>query len=587
MPRSSSGSTRDVPTAYSYIRFSSKSQADGDSLRRQTERAEGYCLRRGWKIDTTLSLPDLGVSAFRGKNALLGNLGRFLEAIKQRRVTPGSVLIVESFDRLSRQGIDEGYDLVKGILKAGVRIVTLSPEREFDIEATKGLSKGALEIQLILERAAEESERKSDRIGSSWKEKKKNARNGIVMTARLPAWVRCDKGKLVPIRERAAIVKRIFRLAATGYGIPAILKRLEVEKLPAFGRIGTWTRAYLAIMLKDRRAIGEYQPRKGKANDGEPIKNYYPPVVTENEWLAARGGMEQRRKNPGRISKAQVNIFAGILKHAREGDSYIMTQRLSRSPTKKTTKHQVLINTNGDTGKSRAYSLPYSTFESAVISCLREINPSEILPGNSPGDVVPVLESQLAGVEAEIAKAVAFMEKNGFSTTIGKRIADLESKQGSIQEGLEAARHEARNPIAETWKEAQTLLDSLAKTKDPHAARMRLRGALRRVVDSMWLLVVPRGIERLAVLQVHFREGGRRDYWFRYRQATRSFGKPRCAEWQVRSIRADKFPIHLADLRGNEEGRDPDPIGSYEKWLVGTPLTILFPKEFPVHVLNA
>ena len=33
--------------AYSYIRFSSPAQAAGDSLRRQTERAEAYCKRRG------------------------------------------------------------------------------------------------------------------------------------------------------------------------------------------------------------------------------------------------------------------------------------------------------------------------------------------------------------------------------------------------------------------------------------------------------------------------------------------------------------------------------------------------------------
>jgi len=37
-----------TPTAaYSYVRFSSKQQAEGDSLRRQTEKAEAFCKRRG------------------------------------------------------------------------------------------------------------------------------------------------------------------------------------------------------------------------------------------------------------------------------------------------------------------------------------------------------------------------------------------------------------------------------------------------------------------------------------------------------------------------------------------------------------
>src|SRR5262249_12827132 len=158
-------------TAYSYVRFSTPEQAQGDSLRRQTELAEDYCRRRGWTLDATLSLRDLGVSAFRGDNALNGNLRTFLDAIKRELVPPGSALIVESFDRIKRQGIDEGYELVKKIIKAGVRIVTLYPEREFDVSATKSLTKGALEIQLILERAAEESERKSVRLQAVWGEK--------------------------------------------------------------------------------------------------------------------------------------------------------------------------------------------------------------------------------------------------------------------------------------------------------------------------------------------------------------------------------------------------------------------------------
>src|SRR5437868_14183228 len=182
--------------AYSYIRFSSPQQAEGDSLRRQTERAAEFARRNGLTLDTSLTLRDLGVSAFRGKNAAVGNFRTFLDAVKAGKVAPGSALIVESIDRISRQGIDEGYDLIKSILKAGVRIVTLAPEREFDRDATKGLTKGALEIQLILERAAEESERKSDRVGSAWANKRALAPMKL-LTRRLPGWVREEGGKLV------------------------------------------------------------------------------------------------------------------------------------------------------------------------------------------------------------------------------------------------------------------------------------------------------------------------------------------------------------------------------------------------------
>jgi hypothetical protein len=58
--------------------------------------------------------------------------------------------------------------------------------------------------------------------------------------------------------------------------------------------------------------------------------NYYPAAITQEEWDAARGEIAQRNRNPGRPSKAMVNLFAGRLYEARSGASYIMTQRQSR-----------------------------------------------------------------------------------------------------------------------------------------------------------------------------------------------------------------------------------------------------------------
>jgi DNA invertase Pin-like site-specific DNA recombinase len=107
-----------VTTVFSYVRFSSRKQTDGDSLRRQLELPRAYCARRNWTLSEK-TYEDLGVSAFRGENALVGNLGEFLRAIESRTVPPGSVLIVESLDRITRQGIDAGYDLIKRILRTG------------------------------------------------------------------------------------------------------------------------------------------------------------------------------------------------------------------------------------------------------------------------------------------------------------------------------------------------------------------------------------------------------------------------------------------------------------------------------------
>src|SRR5262245_14110868 len=95
--------------AYSYVRFSKKDQAGGDSLRRQTEATQAYCDRKGLKLDDRFCLRDLGVSAFNGTNAVKGALAGFLEGVRTGRVPKGSALIVENLDRLSRAHFEEAF----------------------------------------------------------------------------------------------------------------------------------------------------------------------------------------------------------------------------------------------------------------------------------------------------------------------------------------------------------------------------------------------------------------------------------------------------------------------------------------------
>src|SRR5262249_12764717 len=76
--------------AYSYIRFSTPEQAQGDSIRRQTEAARDYASRHKLDLDETLTFHDPGMSAYRGRNAEAGALGAFLEAVRDRLIPQGS-----------------------------------------------------------------------------------------------------------------------------------------------------------------------------------------------------------------------------------------------------------------------------------------------------------------------------------------------------------------------------------------------------------------------------------------------------------------------------------------------------------------
>src|SRR5262249_29384709 len=153
-----------------------------------------------------------------------------------------------------------------------------------------------------------------------------------------------------------------------------------------------------------------------------------------------------------------------------------------------TAGHQLLRSEAG-----QGYTFPLETFEKAILSCLRELDPHEILNGAGGPDEVQVLGGRLADLEAEYAEAKAFMAQRGVSQATGERVADLEALKRALGEELAAARQRAAHPLSETWGEAQALIRALERAMDPQDARLRLRAALRRMVAEIRLLVVPRG----------------------------------------------------------------------------------------------
>ena len=93
--------------AIAYMRFSSPGQMSGDSLNRQRRLiAEWLKVNSDYYLDT-ITYEDLGLSAFKGKHAQSGAFSEFLDAIEHGYILPGTTLLVESLDRLSREKVGE------------------------------------------------------------------------------------------------------------------------------------------------------------------------------------------------------------------------------------------------------------------------------------------------------------------------------------------------------------------------------------------------------------------------------------------------------------------------------------------------
>ncbi|MCO6414789.1 recombinase family protein [Siccirubricoccus sp. KC 17139] len=147
--------------AFSYVRFSSSEQAKGQSLRRQLEASAHYAEQHDLDLDT--SLRDLGRSAYKGDH-LRGSLGAFREAVIAGRVPRGSVLIVESLDRLSRAKVPQALSQFIQLIEAGIEIVTLMDGRSYSAEQLNTDWTPLIVSLAIMSRAHEESATKSSRI---------------------------------------------------------------------------------------------------------------------------------------------------------------------------------------------------------------------------------------------------------------------------------------------------------------------------------------------------------------------------------------------------------------------------------------
>lgn len=516
-----------VSRAFSYIRFSSKKQQKGESFRRQSEFAVEVCRENGWVLDETLTLSDLGVSAFRGANAKVGALAEFLEAIRIGRVLRGSFLIIESIDRLSRNKVGEALQLFISILNSGVSIVTREPRRTYTQDSINDIA-SLLEPLIYMSRAHEESATKSFRLKDAWaKKKERAATQGLPMTKMAPRWLELtDKGyKLVP--DRAATVREIFRLSAEGLGVQRILNYLVAnpKKHPPFGDSGRWRDSYVLQILTNRATFGEFQPQMREEGNkrvdcGGPIKNYFPAAVSEELFFQVQAGMKARFRVLGRPGEFETNLFTGIV-HCAETKTTMSVHTFRQATTAggETRPYRYLTSgatANGSTRRGKGLSFPYPPFEQAVLQALSELTAADILGGEEEGDER----------EAEIA------DLTGKLVVLDHRIQDAEQKASDPEEEspevyvgllktlhktkretvrrLEELKADAASCKAVNLGEVQSLLGLLGSVNSDELkeVRRKLKAKVRSVVSEIWVHITRVShMSRVAQVQIHLRNG--------------------------------------------------------------------------------
>ncbi len=526
---------------YSYIRFSSKKQMTGDSFRRQVEMGEEWIRRHG-HVPASLTLHDLGVPAFRGQNRHKGALSRFLEEIKAGRVKPGSILLVENLDRLSRQGVDEAYDLFKSILKAGVLIAVLKPyEHVYDHESLNDFI-GILIPLLYFHLAYIESKNKSDRLGRVWRHKREDALDGKPFDRRRPSWVDWD-GQGFVLNEGAKAIKFIFEKTADGMGQRQILGELQRHYRP-IGTSGRWNTSFIQKVLNDRAVLGERQPKRFNENGervpvGKPIPHYYPAAIDEALWHRAHAAKNSRKKQKGPTGQF-VNLFTGIAFNAHDGFAmHIQTTRGNGHVQRRLVSFGHLSKVAG----SDPVGVPYRAFEEIVLRSLNEITVEDLEPRRQ-GNALKEKQQELRGVEERLKQLGAALDdpETEDSPTLIASVGRLEQRERVLKAEIERMEQESHTEgrLSDTLDRILKLVE--AHIDPRHPSRGRLRALVADLIESIYLKPEKHYGRVYCLVQINYRNGLVRQV---------EFGP----KW-MRICAAPSKPEELAlDLRRREECR--------------------------------
>ena len=485
-------------TAYSYTRLSTKEQLRGDGARRQIEDRDRWLTAHpNAALDTEFALVDTR-SAFRGDHARAGKLSLFLRAVESGRIPRGSILLIESYDRLSREQLMDSVYLLLGILRAGIDVVTFgSGAHEFRHDATGADQMMALMYSMmVLARANEESEIKSHRGAARWEARRKEARTArtAFRAGNKPPWLDFDNKKRAWIinKTRARIVNWIIDCRIDGKSRRAIAKELNAKGTDTWhpdrkdGAVA-WSGTYVDKILRSQSLIGEYQPyRRPRGSKGtpvgDPIPGFYPVVVDKKRWLAAQAARNEGVNFRGRRGQFR-NILRGLTRCACG----------SRTEFVDTGRYTYLRCTAAwHSGCKNKRMYPYKRLEILTLMALGDRASSGVFETR---ESTRKLETDLAGAAALLADLKSRRDKlielaeTGAGASVAGRLMEIETQISSAQAAIDtlqksiAAAGEVTSTnvatLTKTWKR-------LSETSSPDE-RIAINGRLKRLLDGIVL----------------------------------------------------------------------------------------------------
>ncbi|ASE38646.1 recombinase family protein [Brevundimonas vesicularis] len=486
---SSNPKSRIPASVHAYVRFSTDRQKDGDSIARQRASAQAEADKRGLKITEWIS--DEGKSAFKGANRKVGNLSKWLARLDAGEIAPGSILILESIDRLSREAVMDALDTYTRIINAGVTVITTMDGQECNRANLNAQWTGLIITLSKMAVANEESEKKSVRSKSVWKARRADP-SAKRMVAFLPQWLETvDK----PRPDRVALIHRMaHEVVELGYGTGKVARRLNQDGIPSWGaprrdgRLPTWHNNSVLNILRGRSVLGEHQPMMD-GPDGKPVvagpiePNYFHPVMKPAVWHKVQAALDKRsfKGSRGRKGNDYANLFSklgqchhcGSAHHRSSAGGQNVYLRCSAGV------RGVCTNTKG---------VRYFEFEAKFLDL--------VLATKFQGGRVDDSQAVARLAEAEHARAALAVRMDSIaeqmieradSPTLGRLLDKAEADARDLDQEIIDARKalEAIHSTPAQHESQAALAAELAKLDEPGADRFAIRSRLARAIADV------------------------------------------------------------------------------------------------------
>ena len=364
--------------AISYQRFSRAEQAYGTSEERQGTNTLEYCKKMGFHLLDVFF--DRGVSGFKGRHRRKGRLADLIATARQGKMKPGTALIVENLDRLSRETVNIALQqFLELINEHKFEIHTLSDGRIYN---STNLDLGNLVISIVsMGRAHDESSNKSKRIAFSWKSIRNSgiasSKPGKKPMGKHPSWLEWTDGKWNIREDRASVIRYIFEELVINrrLGRYEVARTLIEEKAHYWGRNSGWSAMGVKRYMTNPALIGMLSPDKSTDPDAKPVPNYYPVIINPADYEFAQNLIAARRSTGGRPREHhELAILSGL--------SFVQGKPLHRGyATQPSGKSQITYAYVDRTSRNRYYGMA-DKVEQVIVEGILLISASEMEVGS-------------------------------------------------------------------------------------------------------------------------------------------------------------------------------------------------------------